>query len=137
MNQPDFRSLTYVSRPAQPFSDLDFAQLGIQAARLNALDGITGLLVFNGQRFCQTIEGGSDAIDHLLDRLRRDPRHEDLQIVADGPTNLRRFRSWDMHLLAVPNDRDAAMTLAAERLDCDLDVAARAQVYATVEGVFA
>jgi hypothetical protein len=137
MNGPSLRSLTYVSRASEPMSDVEFTQLGLEAGRLNALDGITGLLVFNGERFCQTIEGSREAIDSLMERLRRDLRHEDVRVLADEAVNERRFRSWDMQLLAVPDERDAALAVASARLDSELDVAARARVYATVEGVFA
>jgi hypothetical protein len=137
MNEPHLRSLTYVSRATAPLSDLAFTQLGLDAARLNALDGITGLLVYNGYRFCQTVEGAPAAVDDLLDRLHRDPRHDQLQMVTDEAVAERRFRSWDMHLLTVPDDRHAALALASARLDSDLDVAARAKVYATVDRLFA
>lgn len=131
------RSVTYISRATQPMSEVALSQLGLEAARLNALDGITGLLVFNGERFCQTIEGSAEAIANLVARLRRDRRHTDFEIVADEQAKDRRFRSWDMQVLSVPEDREAALDLARSRLDSELDVAARAKLYATVEGAFA
>lgn len=137
MSHSQLRSLTYVSTASTPMPQVDFTQLGLEAGRLNALDGITGLLVFNGDRFCQTVEGAPEAIDNLMSRLRGDPRHEDIEIVEDVSIDARRFRSWDMHLFLVPNDRSAALQLASARLDSEVDVAARAKIYATVEGVFA
>jgi hypothetical protein len=131
------RSVTYSSRAVLPFSDESFRQLGLEAARLNALDGVTGLLVFNGTRFCQTIEGGQSAIEDLLGRLRRDVRHRDLTVLNDAPLAERRFRSWDMQLLAVPEEREQALALARTRLDAPDDIAARELIYDTVEGVFA
>jgi hypothetical protein len=136
MSSDPLRSLTYVSRPTQPMSEIEFTQLGLEAARLNALDGISGLLVYNGQQFCQTIEGAPAAIDDLMTRLCNDPRHDDLRVIEDGPIAQRRFRSWDMQLLAVPDDKEAALSLARSRLDSEADVAARSKIYATVEGAF-
>jgi hypothetical protein len=129
------RSLTYVSRAVLPFGGDYLQQLGLEAARLNALDGITGLLVFNGARFCQTIEGSPEAIENLLARLRRDRRHENVTVIDDAPVEERRFRSWDMQLLSVPADRDEALAVARTRLD-PADLAARERIYQTVEGVF-
>ena len=137
MSQNPLRSLTYFSQAVEPMSDVEFTQLGLEAGRLNALDGITGLLVFNGARFCQTIEGAPEAIDNLLERLARDPRHSEIEIVSDEPIDRRCFRSWDMQFLSVPDDRGVALALASSRLDSEVDVAARAKIYATVEGVFA
>jgi hypothetical protein len=131
------RSLTYVSRSSGPMSETEFTQLGLEAGRLNALDGITGLLVFNGERFCQTIEGAPAAIDDLLGRLRRDDRHAHVEVIDNGMIETRRFRSWDMQLLTVPDDRQTALDLARVRFDAEADFAARAKIYQTVEGAFA
>ena len=117
-------------------SDAEFTLLGLQAGRLNALDGITGLLVFNGERFCQTIEGAPAAINDLLARLDRDPRHADVEVIDDTEVEARRFRSWDMQLLAVPGERQAALNLARVRFDAEADFAARAKIYQTVEAAF-
>jgi hypothetical protein len=133
----NLRSLTYVSRPTAPMSELEFTQLGLEAGRLNALDGITGLLAFNGERFCQTIEGSREALDSLLDRLSSDSRHSDLQILADETIDQRSFRSWDMQLLTVPDDCRSALAVASSRLDSQVDLAARTKIYETVEGLFA
>jgi len=129
------RSLTYVSEAREAMSEAEFTQLGLQAGRLNALDGITGLLVFNGARFCQTVEGAPAAIDSLLGRLNADPRHCAINVIDDQLVTQRRFRSWDMQLLVVPSEREAALDLARTRLDT-ADVDARAKIYETVEGAF-
>jgi hypothetical protein len=131
------RSLTYVSRVSDTMSETEFTQLGLEAGRLNALDGITGLLVFNGARFCQTVEGAPAALDDLLRRLTRDPRHSDIEVIDDVAIEARCFRSWDMQLLAMPHDRQAALDLARVRFDAEVDFAARAKIYQTVEGAFA
>jgi hypothetical protein len=114
-----------------------FNLLGLEASRLNALDGVSGLLVFNGTSFCQTIEGAPDAIDALMERLQRDPRHRDIRIIADESIRERRFRSWDMQLLRVPEEKEAALEAARARLDAEEDLRARERVYETVVGSFA
>jgi hypothetical protein len=117
-------------------SDAEFTHLGLEAARLNALDGITGLLVYNGERFCQTVEGAPAAIDSLMERLQADSRHHDLAVIDDAVIPQRRFRSWDMQLLALPSERDAALAFAQSRLDSSADVEARAKIYQTVDAAF-
>lgn len=136
MADSPLRSLTYVSTPTEAMSETEFVQLGLNAGRLNALDGITGLLVFNGERFCQTIEGAPAAIDDLVVRLKRDPRHTDFTVIQDEGADGRRFRSWDMQLLAIPSDKQAALDLARTRFDLEADFAARAKIYQTVEAAF-
>lgn len=130
------RSLTYVSQATVPLSDEEFRQLGSESGRLNTVDGVTGLLVYNGDRFCQTIEGRPDVIGSLLDRLRRDGRHFNMRVTEDGPVPERRFRSWDMQLLRVPGDRAQALTQARGRLSGEADIAARAKIYEAVAASF-
>lgn len=131
------RSLTYVSQAAEPMPEEAFNLLGVEASRLNALDGISGLLVFNGASFCQTIEGSPEAVEALLGRLLRDPRHTDVRVIADERVPTRRFRSWDMQLLRVPDERSAALDAARARLSSEEDLRARERIYETVAGAFA
>ena len=56
-------SLTYTSLARLDLEVPDLEQIHRTALELNALDGITGLLIFNGTHFLQIIEGAKDAID--------------------------------------------------------------------------
>ena len=96
-----FRSLTYTSRATLGFSEDALQQLRIEAARLNALDGITGLLIFDGTRFLQIIEGSETAIDDLVARLRRDSRHSAIEIRDERFVEARSFPHWSMELVTV------------------------------------
>ena len=136
MSGSDLRSVTYRSLPARGVDQEEALRIAAIAARLNALDGITGLLVFNGAAFCQTIEGAPDAIDDLMGRLRRDQRHHHLQVLSDAPVAERRFRSWDMQLLVVPDQLEEALEFAQARLGSTADVEARERIYRTVSGSF-
>ena len=64
------------------------------ARTFNAAHDITGLLIFDGSRFCQQIEGPQKAILSLMDRISRDPRHTEVEIFHHGPLADRRFRSF-------------------------------------------
>ena len=63
-------------RPAAPggarldLSEAELNDIRQTARHLNALDGVTGLLLFDGTRFLQIIGGGEAAIDILVERLR-------------------------------------------------------------------
>ena len=50
-------SLTYTSLARLDLQTSDLEDIHRSARELNALDGITGLLVFNGTHFLQIIEG--------------------------------------------------------------------------------
>lgn len=62
----------------------------VRASRLrNQVAQIGGLLVFDGARFCQYLEGGEEAVRALADRIRVDERNTDFRVlhqsVFDGP----------------------------------------------------
>lgn len=70
----------------------------VKAAReFNASQGITGLLLFDGERFIQYVEGYPQAITDLCEKLQRDPRHTNLttqlNILEQGS---RLFPTWSM-----------------------------------------
>jgi hypothetical protein len=97
----ELKTLTYTSRASLDLSADDLAQIHQSAQRLNALDGITGLLVFDGVRFLQIIEGSEEAIDNLVERLRRDPRHNAVEIRDTRFAAERSFPDWSMELVSV------------------------------------
>lgn len=56
--------------------DLECVAHIVKTARgFNKEAGITGMLVFDGQRFCQYIEGPPPAIEALVARIAQDTRH--------------------------------------------------------------
>lgn len=63
----------------------------------NASVGITGLLVFDGKRFCQLLEGDQDAVIVLCNRIEADLRHDRFRICHQGANEgPRRFSNWAM-----------------------------------------
>lgn len=74
------------------------------ARRFNAEREVTGVLVFDGQRFCQYIEGPAEAIAELARRIERDPRHAEFCPKHHGPLpDARRFAQWSMAYALAPD----------------------------------
>ena len=95
------KSLSYTSlaRPSLTADDVDAVH---QTARhLNALDGITGLLVYNGRNFLQVIEGAESGIDDLYRRLLADPRHSAMNVEDERYIESREFPEWAMEFAHV------------------------------------
>ena len=97
----ELKTIAYTSLARLDLTAQDLADIHASARRLNALDGITGLLVFNGKRFLQIIEGAESAIDDLVDRLRADPRHSAFEIRDERIVAERAFPDWSMELVTV------------------------------------
>lgn len=109
-------SLTYTSLARLDLDSSDLEDIHRTARELNALDGITGLLVFNGTHFLQIIEGAQDAIEDLVQRLRRDPRHSGFEIRDQHSIERRSFPDWSMELVRVSASYFTARDTIAERL---------------------
>jgi hypothetical protein len=97
----DLKSLTYTSRARLDLSADDLHAIHRSARELNSIDGITGLLVFNGTHFLQIVEGTAPAVDDLLARLHRDPRHSGLEVRDERTIAERSFPDWTMELVRV------------------------------------
>jgi hypothetical protein len=95
------KSLTYTSLARLDLADGELHDIHREARQLNALDGISGLLVFDGARFLQIVEGAPDAIDSLVERLRRDSRHSAFEIRDERDVAERSFPDWSMELVRV------------------------------------
>lgn len=95
------KTVAYTSRARLDLSEDDLRQIHEQARHLNALDGITGLLAFDGARFLQIVEGSEEAVDDLIERLRRDPRHSAFEIRDQRVVACRSFPEWSMAMVRV------------------------------------
>jgi hypothetical protein len=90
-----YRTL-YMSRATRPLTDLDVELLAKRASEFNSNIGVTGLLLFDGRRFMQAIEGDAEPVDSLMANIKQDDRHDMLQIMAQGPARQRKFGDWAM-----------------------------------------
>lgn len=78
--EPAFQ-LLYISKLAD---DCDFSamkELVEVARRRNPVLGITGALLFDGERFCQLLEGGEPEVRALMGRIAADPRHTRVRVL--------------------------------------------------------
>ncbi len=107
------KTLTYTSLARLDLDAQDLEAIHHSARTLNGLDGITGLLVFDGSRFLQIVEGAPDAIDDLMARLRRDSRHSAIEVRDERLVEARAFPDWTMELLQV----DAGFLTARNSID--------------------
>ena len=73
--------LIYLSRLAEAASPACVAEIVRVARQRNLAFHINSLLVFDGWRFCQTLEGEYAAVCDLADRIRRDERHTGFRVL--------------------------------------------------------
>jgi len=74
--------------------------------RNNARDGLTGALMFTEGYFAQVLEGSREAIERVFERIQRDERHCDVQLLSFDRASHRLFGNWAMAF--VGNSAEAA-----------------------------
>jgi len=67
--------------------------------RNNARAGLSGFLHIEGRVVLQYLEGPEDALDQTIKRIRRDPRHDEYAVLAEGQLERRYFEGWKMALV--------------------------------------
>ena len=88
--------LIYISTARPGVDQQEVARiLGLARSR-NAADRITGLLVFDGKRFLQALEGDRTAVEACYARIRLDPRHRAPVILSEREVEVREFGDWTM-----------------------------------------
>lgn len=108
--------ICYMSRAGSPGGYGDTAAILDISRGRNAADGITGLLLYDGERFLQAIEGPDDATAACYGRIHNDPRHYGLRLLSQEEIVEREFGEWSM-AYRVPRTDDAGAFLDQVRGD--------------------
>jgi len=99
--------ICYTSRATAPLDRRHYDALVTEAQERNHDDMITGLLLYDGARFVQALEGPEERTNACMARIERDRRHEAIDVVSRGTIAERQFGTFAMAAL-MPDDRDNA-----------------------------
>jgi hypothetical protein len=88
--------ITYIStaRPELEASAID--EILTASRRNNHADGITGLLLYDGYRFLQALEGDAHRVQRAYERIKADPRHRAVVMLSSREVEDRAFGNWSM-----------------------------------------
>lgn len=104
--------LTYISTAAPNLPPPEVERILARSRTDNQRLDITGLLLFDGKRFLQALEGERAEIETLYTRIRSDARHRAAVQLSAGPIASRCFGDWAMAFHAVggaPRENLAAL----------------------------
>ena len=89
--------------------------------RNNKAVSITGLLLFDSQRYIQILEGDAADIEKLYEVICQDPRHHSLELLHKGRIKTRSFDDWRMAYEALPKGllNELAENMAVYSLELD------------------
>jgi hypothetical protein len=88
--------LTYISTAREGVGLPECQDILEEARAGNALNGVTGLLLFNSRRFVQVLEGEEQAVRATYALIEQDPRHFGLVVVGEEYVEAHQFGQWAM-----------------------------------------
>jgi len=90
-------TLLYVSEASATFEpEVGIEKIVVPSIEWNRSVGITGLLLYSGGFFSQYLEGDQGAVEDLIAKIKRDPRHHSLVIVQTMSRPKRIFPRWSL-----------------------------------------
>lgn len=91
-------TVVYRSRAVTPLAPPDLQALLHVAQTRNRREAVTGVMLYDDSRFFQWLEGPVESVKRVMESIRRDPRHTDLEILDERPSAARMFADWEMGL---------------------------------------
>ncbi|MFM9844484.1 MAG: BLUF domain-containing protein [Dongiaceae bacterium] len=100
--------LVYSSKSARLFSQAELEELLAKARKNNGALGLTGLLLYKDGEFIQCLEGERTAIESLMKKIQRDPRHDSIRIMVECEAKARDFGDWSMAFRRIDGSHSAS-----------------------------
>ena len=89
-------SLTYLSTATEALDETELRELLDTVREKNHALGLTGMLLYAGGHFIQTLEGPEDVVDATFTRIEHDRRHRNLIVALREQIAARAFPDWSM-----------------------------------------
>ena len=91
-------AIAYVSAASWNLLDEQIERIVSESRRLNALNGVTGVLLYCDGNFMQYLEGDEDAVMETFERIRASESHYQVNELMNQPILEREFADWAMYL---------------------------------------
>jgi Sensors of blue-light using FAD len=94
--------MSYCSLSQRPVTDAVVRSLLMTSRFNNQRDGITGMLLADGHRFIQVLEGPQDAVCALYERIAHDARHRCVvELMRQNQVAQRWCANWSLGYIAL------------------------------------
>lgn len=90
--------VTYQSHACEAPTKGELEALVARARQRNHAHGVTGMLLYEGGRYLQTLEGPPEGLDSIWASIKRDHRHDDITVLSQHLVTSRLFSDWDLLL---------------------------------------
>ena len=96
--------LVYVSNRKPNCTSEEIENILASCKKNNPPLNITGVLLYSDKKFIQLVEGESDVIMPLYDKIKLDPRHSNTMMISYSPIKQKSFPSWHMATKDIPKN---------------------------------
>ncbi|MEL6349467.1 MAG: BLUF domain-containing protein, partial [Myxococcota bacterium] len=98
------RRISYLSEATQPLSPEALSQLLRVARARNEAAGLSGVLMHSRSRFFQVLEGPHDALHATMERIYRDRRHKNVELILDVEVEHPGYQGWALQFTRIDDD---------------------------------
>jgi len=88
--------MVYVSSAISLLDQQELVAILEHSRAYNSALDITGMLLYGEGTFIQVLEGDEKRVASLFEKIRKDPRHENVSIILEGYKVDREFPAWSM-----------------------------------------
>ena len=88
--------ITYISHATEPMTAEQLIALLQQCLKNNVSNSVTGMLLYGNETFLQALEGDEKAVDDLVEKIKKDPRHTNIQFLHRRTIERRQYSEWSM-----------------------------------------
>lgn len=111
------RQIIYISTARPGIMVADVGAILATSRINNRRDAITGLLISDGTRFLQALEGEAGKVEAAFQRIKADPRHRATVLLSSKSVVERQFGMWEMAFGGFGKVRDdVALTALVDSL---------------------
>jgi hypothetical protein len=93
--------LCYASQATRELNRADLLDLLTEARQFNAAHDLTGLLLFQDGHFLQVLEGEPEQVRSLFQRIKKDPRHNQVELIFEEIVSQSEYPDWSMGFQAL------------------------------------
>ena len=113
--------LIYTSLAEPKNQTKDVEDILASSERNNKAISVTGLLLFDSERYIQILEGHREDVENLFAVIRQDSRHHSLELLHKGQITGRSFDNWRMAYESLPKGLldELAENMAVYSLELD------------------
>ncbi|MDX1572409.1 MAG: BLUF domain-containing protein [Methylophaga sp.] len=94
--EKNLTQIAYLSSASTLMSDDDQQEILDVSRKNNDANGITGILLSSHEKYLQLIEGETETVTALFEKIKQDPRHKHIEVLQFQHIKERAFPKWTM-----------------------------------------